>query len=741
MPAAIGRYQILDRIGQGGMGSLFLALDPMLERQLAIKLLRDDNDELRERFAREARAVARLRHRNIVTIFDVGEQDGHPFIAMEYIQGQTLAELIRAGSLDTSRKLRLVEELCDGLGFAHKAGIVHRDVKPANVMVERDGPVKILDFGIARIAESGMTQAGMLIGTLNYMSPEQVAGRVVDSRSDIFAVGAVLYELLSGRQAFPGGLQNGILNRILHEEPPPLRELLPSIDDEIVDVVERALAKDPQARYQDLAAMRRDLERVRQRSEGVTQPGADAETILIQESARAAQRPKTPRRGADRDELARRRAAQIAAHLETARQAMTAADFESAVRAADEALLLDAEDAASLEILDRARAALDERQVQQLLNRGGDLLRSGALTDALALADEALTLIPDSTTAQAFRQSIERARGERLRERERAEALRAGIQRAQELLEAGAFDQAEAAAAGALRLDPDHAVARAVQRQARLQREELDRRATAAVADAERMFDRGSHEEALAALRRFEPAHELVSSALARLQQEQVRLTRERREAARRATHVAAALAAAGRAPSHEAAIGILEAALSLDPTHAEVNRRLEERRAAWQEEVRQARERREQVAAAIAQAKATASHAEAIATLEGAQTLDPADAEVERLLAERRGVLAREEEPRLRRRSRKRRPRRTTRPRSRSCAAVWHSTMDTRCCASNWRCGNARSSGRRPSCGRPGSGRPKSPRRWRRRGGRRRMRRRSGSSRRRCRSIRRTAR
>ena len=135
------------------MGSVYLAWDPVLERQLAIKLLRDDMDELRERFAREARAVARLSHPNIVTIFDVGEQDGHPFIAMEFIQGQTLATLLESGTeLTVRQKLDIIDQLADGLGFAHKAALVHRDIKPANVMLEPDGGVKVLDFGIARIA-------------------------------------------------------------------------------------------------------------------------------------------------------------------------------------------------------------------------------------------------------------------------------------------------------------------------------------------------------------------------------------------------------------------------------------------------------------------------------------------------------------------------------------------------------------------------------------------------------------
>ena len=246
------------------MGALFKAWDPKLEREVAIKVLRGDDSEMRERFAREARSAAHLRHPNIVTIFDVGEEAGQPFIAMELIQGQTLAELIRTRApLAIDRKLELIEALCEGLGFAHRAGVVHRDVKPANMMVDADGALKILDFGIARFGGGGgVTHAGMLIGTLNYMSPEQVMGKDVDARCDIYAVGLVFYELLAGRQAFPGDLDTGILNRILSVPPDPIAAA-PGVPPEVARIVDRAIAKDPNQRYQDLTAMRVELEQSR----------------------------------------------------------------------------------------------------------------------------------------------------------------------------------------------------------------------------------------------------------------------------------------------------------------------------------------------------------------------------------------------------------------------------------------------------------------------------------------------
>jgi len=165
--ATIGRYQIRDRLGEGGMGVLYLALDPAIDRLLALKVLRADSAELRERFIREAQFAARLQHPHIVTIYDVGTHDGHPFIAMEYIPGETLGELVRRRApLAVSRRLLLMADVCQGLHYAHRRNVIHRDVKPANLMVSRDtGTVKILDFGIARGGDSALTQAGVLVGT------------------------------------------------------------------------------------------------------------------------------------------------------------------------------------------------------------------------------------------------------------------------------------------------------------------------------------------------------------------------------------------------------------------------------------------------------------------------------------------------------------------------------------------------------------------------------------------------
>jgi tRNA A-37 threonylcarbamoyl transferase component Bud32 len=265
IPATIGRYQVVRPILQGGMGIVCLARDPAIGRRVAIKMLREslDSPELRARFAREARSAGQLQHPRIVTIYDVGEDGGRPFIAMEYIEGQTLDQLARERPLPLARKLELIEALCDGLHYAHQAGVVHRDIKPGNIMVDRTGALKILDFGIARLGESEMTQTGDVLGTLNYMAPEQMDGVAVDLRADIFAVGAVLYELLTSRRAFQGDRQSAVIKNILYGEPEPLERLSPDLDPRLGAIVMRCLAKAPSERYSDMSELQRELAAVR----------------------------------------------------------------------------------------------------------------------------------------------------------------------------------------------------------------------------------------------------------------------------------------------------------------------------------------------------------------------------------------------------------------------------------------------------------------------------------------------
>lgn len=296
IPTVIGRYQIARELAHGGMGSLYLARDPAIDRLVAIKLLREgfEDESVRERFAREVRATGKLRHPNIVTIFDTGEHGSRPFIAMEYVPGETLASVIhRRAPVTIIEKLTILEEVCDALRCAHEAGIIHRDIKPANVMIEdATGAVKILDFGIAHAGETGLTNAGEMVGTLNYMAPEQITGAMVDQRTDLYAVGVLAYELLSYQRAFAGNIQQGVLMRVLHGTPQAIESVVPGIDPQLSTIVARAMARQPSDRYADMEQLRQELEAVRTRlvdsGVGTVEPvgvtvDANAETVAGQE--------------------------------------------------------------------------------------------------------------------------------------------------------------------------------------------------------------------------------------------------------------------------------------------------------------------------------------------------------------------------------------------------------------------------------------------------------------------------
>jgi serine/threonine protein kinase len=296
----VGRYRIATLIAHGGMGSLYLARDPAIDRTIALKLLPKgfDDESARERFAREARAAGRLRHPNIVTVFDVGEHDNQPFIAMEYVPGETLDQLIRRRTpLSITNRLLIIEDVCSGLHFAHTEGIIHRDIKPANVILDIAGTIKILDFGLAHAPDSGITRAGDQLGTLNYMSPEQVLGAHLDHRSDVYAVGALAYELISYQRAFPGTVRDGTMYRILNSDPAPLAALVPDLDPEVARIVERAMRKEADQRYQSLDDLREELAKVRRRleeSDTATAPDVAALTTVEPRNAAEGSSPHTP---------------------------------------------------------------------------------------------------------------------------------------------------------------------------------------------------------------------------------------------------------------------------------------------------------------------------------------------------------------------------------------------------------------------------------------------------------------
>jgi serine/threonine-protein kinase len=256
----LGKYKIQSFLGQGAMGKVYKAHDPVLNRFVAIKTITQTlagDPELRRRFQVEAQAAARLNHPNIITVYDYGEQEETIYIAMELLEGTDLKEMLIAGSFKgLSDKLRIMGQICDGLSFAHSKGVIHRDLKPANVHFNHHGTVKIMDFGLARLDSGDRSKAGTVVGTPNYMSPEQVMGDEIDPRTDVFSAGAVLYELLANRKPFDADSVHGILFQVVHKEPTPVREISRELPPIVGEVVQRALAKDRAHRFQSAAEFR-----------------------------------------------------------------------------------------------------------------------------------------------------------------------------------------------------------------------------------------------------------------------------------------------------------------------------------------------------------------------------------------------------------------------------------------------------------------------------------------------------
>ncbi|MGO9095462.1 MAG: protein kinase domain-containing protein [Bryobacteraceae bacterium] len=255
---AIGRYQILSELGRGAMGVVYRALDPAINRPVAIKTIKleefsdpVERERLRERLFREAQSAGILSHPNIVTVYDVGEEGDVTYIAMEFVNGSSLEKLLKAPQPPEAQMvLSILQQTAAALDFAHKKGIVHRDIKPANIMLDEDGTAKIADFGVAKIAQSQqMTQTGMVLGTPNYMSPEQVQGKSVDGRADQFSLGVAAYEMLTGEKPFAAETLTTVLYKIVSEEPLPPQHLNPTLAWAVAMVLSRALSKDPAKRY------------------------------------------------------------------------------------------------------------------------------------------------------------------------------------------------------------------------------------------------------------------------------------------------------------------------------------------------------------------------------------------------------------------------------------------------------------------------------------------------------------
>jgi hypothetical protein len=426
----IGKYAVIDVIGSGGMGIVYRAHDAALNRTVAIKMLKRADagpgkvHQLEQFFTRELRATASLQHRNIVTVYESGEQDGNPYLVMECLDGEPVSRVIHERRpMPIVDKLELFVQVCDGLQHAHdrKPQVIHRDIKPANVILLRDGTAKIVDFGIARVVgvETSTLQAGQLLGSLSYLSPEQINSVPIDARTDIFSAGVMLYELLTYALPFQGNEAAAVFVKILREEPPPLSTYLGEVPSELQSCVNRALAKKTHDRYQTAEELGFDL-------------------LQIQ---------KKIKQGMAAD------------FMQRAEAAMHRGDLERVKLHLQEILRLDRHHDQANRMLAEVRRAIQEQQrsaqIVQMRSQAQVALAGQQYEEALACADQALQLDPADQVSTALREEIQKAIS-------LGKAVRDSLRRAESALYAGDFDEAREAVDAALRLDTNSAEARAL---------------------------------------------------------------------------------------------------------------------------------------------------------------------------------------------------------------------------------------------------------------------------------------
>lgn len=478
------------------MGVVYRAVDPAIGRTVAIKMLKGgyaEDRDLLQRFYREARSTGSLQHRNIVTVFALGDLDGVPYLVMEYLEGEPVSEIIssrRATSL--VEKLELIVQVCDGLHYAHCRNLIHRDIKSANVIVLPDGTSKIVDFGIARpTASQGLTQTGQVIGSPSYMSPEQINSEPLDARTDVFSTGVVLYELLTYNLPFKGSDTAATFMKILSGDPPPLSKYLEDYPPELDEIVSRALAKRLDDRYQSAEELGFDLLQVqRELQQGMTKSYLQvAENCLGRgdfERARLQLQEvlKLDRQNQGANRLLRQvrqaqqqqqRKSQVAQMRSQAEVALAGLQYEEALACAEQACRLDPSDIDSERLRDEIRKTIERLQILRgLLSRAESAMYAGELEDAKRSADEALRVVPDDSQAKALASAVEKE----LAARSRRAAIQSFVDNARQEISARNFGNAIDNLLHAEKLDPgDSNVAELLRWANRGQEQEERRRA------------------------------------------------------------------------------------------------------------------------------------------------------------------------------------------------------------------------------------------------------------------------
>jgi len=484
----LGKYEVLGELGHGAMGIVYRARDPIINRLVALKTITTgvaDDPALLERFYREAQSAGGLQHPNIVTIYDMGQAGALPYIAMELVEGENLEQVIaRRSELPITLKLDYAMQACRAFDFAHKRGIVHRDIKPGNVMVSKEGTVKVVDFGIARILETSRTQTGILIGTFAYMSPEQYHGEHADERSDIWSFGVLVYELLSYQRPFTGPTPASLMHSICNEEPAPLSKSLVECPEELERTVSRMLRKSPGERYESM------------------------EDVLL-----------------DLDPICKALQSQsVGGLLDQSRRLLEQGSFGEARDVVRQALQLESGNQQARALLERANAGLkrilNRPKAQQLVEKGQALLEKGKLQEAKVAAENALHLDSSFGPAEDLQRAIQM-------ELDRTRLIAEWLDAARQHLAEGLPDDAESLLAKVLEIEPLNAEVQTLQEQVLKEKTEREkcRRLLASMQQARELWTRQDYGECIKLLQDLGhefPEEEEVSRLLETVREDQI---------------------------------------------------------------------------------------------------------------------------------------------------------------------------------------------------------------------------
>src|SRR5271168_824224 len=456
----LGKYLIQRELGRGAGGVVYRARDPIINRLVALKTITTglaEYPDLLQRFYQEAQSAGGLQHPNIVTIYDLGDADGIPYIAMELLEGESLDQLIgRRAALPVPLKLTYALQACRALDYAHKRGIIHRDIKPDNVMLTKDGTVKVVDFGIARVLETSKTQTGMLLGTFAYMSPEQYHGEHADARCDIWSFGILLYELLTYQRPFRGQTPASLMHSICQQEPAPLREVAPECPATLETVIQRILRKSADERYQSMEELLLDLDPICK--------------SLQSES--------------------------VAALVVQARELSEQGDYSKSREVLRQALQIDSSNTHARNLLDKVNSELRRLvmrpKLHQQVEKGLALLREGKIREARA---EAENILQSDSNFEPARELVKEIQQEMERARQRAEWIEAAQQR----LAQGILDEAEELLSKVLEGDPANPDAKALQQQVSSEKAERQKRShlSAKIQEARSLWTQQNYAECI----------------------------------------------------------------------------------------------------------------------------------------------------------------------------------------------------------------------------------------------------